>query len=107
MSALSPSAQKGQPWLLASGCEANIVDQQNPERTAAKATVLLICDVAQIAKSIIFKSGISGRSIFVITNDVNRVTRRNSRPCLTTHAPSLTPILCANRHVSQLAVFLP
>jgi len=76
MSALSPSAQKVQQWLLANGSEATIVEHENPGRTAAEAAVLLNCDVAQIAKSIIFKSVTTGRSLLVITSGANRVDEK-------------------------------
>lgn len=76
MSALSPSAQKVQQWLLAKGSDATIVEHENPGRTAAEAAVLLNCDVAQIAKSIIFKSATTGRSVLVITSGANRVDEK-------------------------------
>ena len=76
MSALSPSAQKVQQWLLAHGSDASIVEHENPGRTAAEAAVLLNCNVAQIAKSIIFKSATTGRSVLVITSGANRVDEK-------------------------------
>ena len=73
MPVLSPSAQKVQQWLLAHGSDAVIIEHENPGRTAAEAAVLLNCDVAQIAKSIIFKSASTGKSVLVITSGGNRV----------------------------------
>lgn len=73
---LSPSAQKVQQWLHANGSDAAIIEHENPGRTAAEAAVLLNCDVAQIAKSIIFKSASTGRSVLVITSGANRVDEK-------------------------------
>lgn len=76
MSGLSPSAQKVQQWLLANGSDATIVEYDNPGRTAVEAAVTLNCDVAQIAKSIIFKSASTGRSVLAITSGANRVDEK-------------------------------
>ena len=76
MSGLSPSAHKVQQWLQANGCDATIIEHKNPGRTAAEAAVTLNCDVAQIAKSIIFKSTSTGRSVLVITSGGNRVDEK-------------------------------
>lgn len=76
MSVLSPSAQKVQQWLRTNGCDAIVVEHEHPGRTAAEAAALLRCDVAQIAKSIIFKSVSNGRSVLVITSGANRVDEK-------------------------------
>ena len=76
MSALSSSAQKVQQWPLANGSDAAIIEHENPGHTAAEAAVLLRCDVAQIAKSIVFKSATIGRSVLVITSGANRVDEK-------------------------------
>lgn len=79
MSALSPSAQKVQHALAAAGSSAQITEHENPGRTAAEAAGLLGCDIAQIAKSIIFKNAATGTSILVITSGGNRVDEKKSR----------------------------
>ena len=61
MSTLSSSAPKVQPWLRANGSIATIAEPEHPGRTAAEAAALLNRDVAQIAKSIIFKSATTAR----------------------------------------------
>ncbi len=76
MSALSPSEQRVQQWLQSNGSDAAVVEHENPGRTAAEAAVTLNCDVAQIAKSIIFKSATTGRSVLVITSGANRVDEK-------------------------------
>ena len=76
MSTLSPSAQKVQQWLRANGSDATIVEHEHPGRTAAEAAALLNCDVAQIAKSIIFKSATTARSVLGITSGANRVDEK-------------------------------
>ena len=76
MSALSLSAQKVQDALVLLGSSAVVVEHENPGRTAAEAAVLLRCDIAQIAKSIIFKSTNTGKSVLVITSGANRVDEK-------------------------------
>lgn len=76
MSALSSSAQRVQDALVALGSDAIVVEHENPGRTAAEAALLLRCDIAQIAKSIIFKNTVTGRSVLVITSGANRVDEK-------------------------------
>lgn len=76
MTALSPSAQRVQNALAAAGSSAQITEHENPGRTAAEAAELLGCDIAQIAKSIIFKNAASGTSVLVITSGGNRVDEK-------------------------------
>ena len=76
MSVLSPSAQKVQNALAAAGSSAQITEHENPGRTAAEAAELLGCDIAQIAKSIIFKNAATGTSVLVITSGGNRVDEK-------------------------------
>ena len=73
MPALSSSAQKVQDALVLLGSNAVVVEHENPGRTAAEAAALLRCDIAQIAKSIIFKSASTGKSVLVVTSGANRV----------------------------------
>ena len=76
MSALSSSAQKVQDALVRLGSSAVVVEHENPGRTAAEAAELLRCDIAQIAKSIIFKNANIGKSVLVITSGANRVDEK-------------------------------
>ena len=45
-------------------------------RTAADAAAAIGCEVAEIAKSLIFRAEPSGRAVLVITSGVNRVDER-------------------------------
>ena len=65
-----------QDALVLLGSSAVVVEHENPGRTAAEAAVLLRCDIAQIAKSIIFKSTNTGKSVLVITSGANRVDEK-------------------------------
>ncbi|HPG61233.1 MAG TPA: YbaK/EbsC family protein [Casimicrobium sp.] len=76
MSELSPSAQRVQNALAAAGSSAQITEHENPGRTAAEAAELLGCDIAQIAKSIIFRNAATGTSVLVITSGGNRVDEK-------------------------------
>ena len=76
MPTLSPSAQKVQDWLQTNGSAARVIELEHPGRTAAEAAALLKCDVAQIAKSIIFKNAADGTSVLVITSGANRVDEK-------------------------------
>ena len=58
------------------GSHAVVVEHENPGRTAAEAALLLRCDIAQIAKSIVFKSASTGRSVLAITSGANRVDEK-------------------------------
>jgi|WetSurMetagenome_2_1015567.scaffolds.fasta_scaffold29334_3 prolyl-tRNA editing enzyme YbaK/EbsC (Cys-tRNA(Pro) deacylase) len=64
--------QKFLDFLHNNKLEFKVVDFPESTRTAADAAATLGCDIAQIAKSIIFKSG-NGEAVLVITSGVNRV----------------------------------
>ncbi|MEO7253227.1 MAG: YbaK/EbsC family protein [Casimicrobium sp.] len=76
MSALSSSAQRVQDALDRLSTNAVVIEHENPGRTAAEAALLLRCDIAQIAKSIIFKNASTGKSVLVITSGANRVDEK-------------------------------
>ncbi len=61
---------------MANGSSATVVEHASAGRTAQEAAVILECDVAQIAKSIIFKGAQSGQSVLVITSGANRVDEK-------------------------------
>jgi prolyl-tRNA editing enzyme YbaK/EbsC (Cys-tRNA(Pro) deacylase) len=69
---LSPSAQKVQDALRAAGIDATIVEYDVPARTSAEAAAVLGCSVAQIAKSLVFKT-VAGSPVLVIASGANRV----------------------------------
>jgi prolyl-tRNA editing enzyme YbaK/EbsC (Cys-tRNA(Pro) deacylase) len=69
---LSPSAQRVQEALAAAGVAAIITEYDVPARTSVEAAKVLCCEVAQIAKSLVFRAA-SGRPVLVIASGVNRV----------------------------------
>jgi prolyl-tRNA editing enzyme YbaK/EbsC (Cys-tRNA(Pro) deacylase) len=71
--ALSASAQKVQDALRALGFAHEVVESPEPARTAAEAARLVKCDVGQIAKSLVFKTGTTGRAVLVVTSGANKV----------------------------------
>jgi Cys-tRNA(Pro) deacylase len=72
MKPLSASAQRVQDALSAAGIETTIVEYDVPARTSAEAAAVLGCSVAQIAKSLVFKTA-SGLPVLVIASGANRV----------------------------------
>jgi prolyl-tRNA editing enzyme YbaK/EbsC (Cys-tRNA(Pro) deacylase) len=70
--ALSPAAQRVQEMLRAAGSEAQVRQLPMTARTAADAAAAIGCAVAQIAKSLVFKTR-SGKPVLVIASGVNRV----------------------------------
>jgi prolyl-tRNA editing enzyme YbaK/EbsC (Cys-tRNA(Pro) deacylase) len=71
-SPLSPSAQRVQDALAASGVVTTITEYDVPARTSAEAAVVLGCAVGQIAKSLVFRAA-SGTPLLVIASGANRV----------------------------------
>ena len=71
--ALSTSAQRVQDALDAAGIATAIVEYDAPARTSAEAASVLGCSVAQIAKSLVFKTAKTERPVLVITSGANQV----------------------------------
>ena len=69
---LSASAQKVQDAIRARGFDLQVMELAVPVRTATDAAREVGCEVAQIAKSIIFQAA-DGRGVLVITSGSNRV----------------------------------
>lgn len=73
-SPLTASAQRVQDALAAKGLDCRIVEHASPSRTSAEAAALLGCDVAQIAKSLVFRRGDAGSdAVLVVASGANRV----------------------------------
>ena len=70
---LSATTQKVQDALAARGFSGNVMELTEPTRSAAEAARALGCRVDQIAKSLVFRAGQSGRPILVIASGGNRV----------------------------------
>jgi prolyl-tRNA editing enzyme YbaK/EbsC (Cys-tRNA(Pro) deacylase) len=72
-SSLSPSAQRVQDALRALGFAHEVRESAQATRTAAEAARAVGCDVGQIAKSLVFRTGTTGRAVLVITSGANKV----------------------------------
>lgn len=60
--------------LYDAGVDALVVEFEQPTRTSAEAATAIGCSVAEIAKSIVFRGGDSGRAIVVVASGDNRVS---------------------------------
>jgi prolyl-tRNA editing enzyme YbaK/EbsC (Cys-tRNA(Pro) deacylase) len=70
---LTPSAQKVQDALQELGVQLEVKLMPATTRTAKDAAAAIGCRVEQIAKSLIFRTGLSGRPILVIASGSVRV----------------------------------
>jgi prolyl-tRNA editing enzyme YbaK/EbsC (Cys-tRNA(Pro) deacylase) len=70
---LSASAQRVEDWLSARGLAGRVVEMPDTTRTSAEAAAAIGCDVAQIAKSLIFCGRDNGQAMLVIASGANRV----------------------------------
>jgi prolyl-tRNA editing enzyme YbaK/EbsC (Cys-tRNA(Pro) deacylase) len=59
--------------LAAAGLAAEIREFDASTRTSADASAAIGCEIAQIAKSLIFKGAQSGRAILIVASGANRV----------------------------------
>jgi Cys-tRNA(Pro) deacylase len=71
----SPSALKVQAVL---GDRFQVLEFDASTRTAADAADAIGCEVAQIAKSLIFRGGTSGRAVLIIASGVDRVDEKKA-----------------------------
>ena len=73
---LSGSAQKVQDALAARGVSCSVIEMPATTRTSKLAAAVIGCTVAQIAKSVVFRT-VAGRSpILVIASGTNRVNEK-------------------------------
>ncbi len=70
---LKPSAQRVQQAVEALGFNFTVTEYPESTRTAADAAAAIGCEVAQIAKSLIFRGATSQQAILVIASGINRV----------------------------------
>ncbi len=80
MSGAAGSVERVRAALLAAGHADSITEFPAGTRTAADAAAAVGCDVAQIAKSIVFRAG--GRAAVVITSGANRVDQARAEAAL-------------------------
>jgi prolyl-tRNA editing enzyme YbaK/EbsC (Cys-tRNA(Pro) deacylase) len=71
----SPSALKVQAAL---GDRFKVLEFDVSTRTAADAAAVIGCELAQIAKSLIFLGGTSGRAVLIIASGVDRVDEKKA-----------------------------
>lgn len=72
----NPSVVRVASVLREAGSEASVVVTEEAAHSAAEAARLLGCELAQIAKSIIFRGKDSGRVVLVVTSGANRVDEK-------------------------------
>src|SRR4051812_10450475 len=73
MNELSASARKVQESLTAQGFAGRVTEMPTSTRTAKEAAATLGCSVAQIAKSLVFRTRETRRPVLVIASGPNRV----------------------------------
>ncbi len=76
MGKLSSSAQRVQNALNAIGLRLEVVELSSSTRTSAEAAMAVGCDVAQIAKSLIFRTCHTDKPVLVIASGANRVNEK-------------------------------
>jgi prolyl-tRNA editing enzyme YbaK/EbsC (Cys-tRNA(Pro) deacylase) len=70
---LRPAARRIQDLLTARGYPCEVIEFSETTRSSADAAAAVGCEVAQIAKSLVFRAKPSGRAVLVIASGVNRV----------------------------------
>jgi len=73
---LSPSAQKVQDTLRTFGFNCEVQELRATTKSAVEAAAAIGCQVAQIAKSLVFKTRNSGKPVLVIASGTNRVDEK-------------------------------
>jgi prolyl-tRNA editing enzyme YbaK/EbsC (Cys-tRNA(Pro) deacylase) len=73
---LKPSAKKVQGAVNQLGFDFEVVEFSETTRTSADAAAAIGCEVAQIAKSLIFRGKTSDKAILVIASGINRVNEQ-------------------------------
>jgi prolyl-tRNA editing enzyme YbaK/EbsC (Cys-tRNA(Pro) deacylase) len=76
---LSRSARKIRDVLVSLGVDLEVVQLPSSTRTAAEAASAIGCQVAQIAKSIVFRTLETGKPVLVVASGVNRVNESSIR----------------------------
>jgi prolyl-tRNA editing enzyme YbaK/EbsC (Cys-tRNA(Pro) deacylase) len=67
------ASQRVQQALIDHGLACSVQELPDSTRTAADAAAALGCEVAQIAKSLVFKDAASGAAVLIIASGANRV----------------------------------
>lgn len=69
-----PAALRIQQLLVDAGIESNVFEFEQPTRTSAEAAAAIGCAVAEIAKSVVFRTRESGQAVIVVASGDNRVS---------------------------------
>lgn len=77
LNTLSQSVQKVQTALLAQRLPFEVVELKASTRTAAEAAAALECEIAQIIKSLIFRTQYSKQPVLILASGMNRVHEEN------------------------------
>jgi prolyl-tRNA editing enzyme YbaK/EbsC (Cys-tRNA(Pro) deacylase) len=88
---LTGSARRVQEALAERGFALQVVQYPETTRTAAEAAAAIGCEVAQIAKSLVFRAKGSGRAVLVIASGANRVNEKRLRDLLGEPIERATP----------------
>ncbi|CAO3406790.1 YbaK/EbsC family protein [Azospirillum largimobile] len=76
MTTLSPSAARVQALLDGIGLGHRVIEHEGSTRTSEDAAAAVGCEVAQIAKSLIFRTKETGRPVLVVASGANRVDEK-------------------------------
>ncbi|MEZ2660930.1 YbaK/EbsC family protein [Aneurinibacillus aneurinilyticus] len=76
MKGLKESAQRVQEKLLELGYSNKVLELPDSTRTAQEAADAIGCEVAQIAKSIIFRLKNSNKPLLIVASGVNRINEK-------------------------------
>lgn len=76
MTELSPSARRVEQALTDRGMPGRVRELAASTRTATEAAAAIGCDVAQIAKSLIFRCSNDGRPVLAMASGRNRIDER-------------------------------
>lgn len=79
---LSAGARRVQQALAEKGLDLHVVELPGSTRTAGEAARAVGCDVARIAKSLVFKTRKTGRPVLVIASGTNRVDEKKIKALL-------------------------
>lgn len=74
--ATHPTARRTQQLLTAAGIDAEVVEFEQSTRSSAEAAAAIGCSVAEIAKSVVFRSKADGQAVVVVAAGDNRVCER-------------------------------
>ncbi len=73
---LSKSAQTVQNALFQKGLSLEVVELSSSTRTAADAAATIGCDVAQIVKSMLFRTAHTNQPILILASGINRINEK-------------------------------